>query len=216
MSLDQHSGPEIIDRFGFVTVGGKAKLTQFVELLGMWQRTHNLVASSALNDVWTRHVADSLQLAPYAEGYQNWVDLGSGAGFPGLVVAIALGDQGAGSMTLVESSHKKAAFLRAAARATGVEVTVAADRIERYAPRIAGQADVVSARALAGTAELCRLAYPYLASSGQLLLLKGQDFVQEERLAAKSWSYDLLVSPSVTDPGGQIVQIRNLKPRATP
>ncbi len=92
---------------------------RFVALLAAWQRTHNLVSGGTLKDVWTRHVADSLQLLDHAPGFGQWVDLGSGAGFPGLVVAIACKEQPERHFTLIESNNKKAAFLRAAIRETG-------------------------------------------------------------------------------------------------
>jgi 16S rRNA (guanine527-N7)-methyltransferase len=115
---------------------------------------------------------------------------------------------------LVESNLKKVAFLRAAIRETGANATVAAERIEAHAPKFAGRADIVSARALAPLSELLGLAGPYLHADSVLLLLKGQDFVHEHEAASKSWSYDVLSFPSATDTGGRVVAIRNLSPKA--
>ena len=211
-----NDSPAALDRFGYVTDAGRERLIGYVELLRTWQKTHNLVAPSTLGAIWTRHVADSLQLIPLAPRSGEWVDLGSGGGFPGLAIAVALGDQSDVSFTLVESNSKKVAFLRAAIRQSGARAMVVAGRIDAYGQSAAVRADVVSARALASTAELCRLAYPLLRPSGVMVLLKGQDFVHEEREAAKSWSYDLLDSPSLTDPGGHVVRITQLQPRRPP
>jgi 16S rRNA (guanine527-N7)-methyltransferase len=185
-------------------------------LIREWQRAHNLVSRSALDELWTRHVADSVQLVAHAPDFRHWVDLGSGAGFPGLVVAIASKPHAGRRFTLVESNQKKAAFLRAAVRNTGANAAVAAERAEAHAGKMAGQADIVSARALAPIDALLGLAAPYLHADSLVLLLKGQDFVHEHEVASKSWSYDMLASPSATDPGGRILAIRNLRPRVHP
>lgn len=205
---------DALDRFGFVTPRTRHDLDRFVSLLRVWQQTHNLVAPSTLEQVWSRHVADSLQLLDHAPEFGEWVDLGSGAGFPGLVVAIAVKDRPGSHVTLVESNRKKAAFLRAAVRATGVKATVAAARIEAYAVTMAGAADILSARALAPLAGLFPLAAPYLHEGSVLLLHKGRDFVQEVEAASKSWGFDMLTIPSATDPGGTILAIRHLTPKA--
>jgi 16S rRNA (guanine527-N7)-methyltransferase len=261
-----------LDRFGFVTPAIRDDLERFVGLLRTWQRTHNLVSHGDLAAIWERHVADSLQLAEHAPGgWRQWVDLGSGAGFPGLVVAIVekgrvpfshrdkapatrpdanrvgarqeradegweprarlafasnpspvvsqsettSSPSGRGSplVTLVESNLKKAAFLRAAIRETGAPAEVAAERIERHAAKMKGQADVVSARALAPLPELLQLAEPYLHQKSVVLLLKGQDFVHEHEAASKAWDYDMVSIPSVTNPGGHLVAIRHVRRR---
>jgi 16S rRNA (guanine527-N7)-methyltransferase len=203
-----------LDRFGFATAAVRRDLAAFVSLLCQWQQTHNLIADSTLLDVWERHVADSLQLLEAAPDFSEWIDLGSGAGFPGLVVAIAAKGRAKAHVTLVEANGKKAAFLRAAIRATDAPASVAAERIEAHAKRKAGTADIVSARALAPLPRLLPLAAPYLHPGSTILLLKGQDFVHEDELAAKSWIYDVLTIPSATNPEGQVVILRNLKPKA--
>jgi 16S rRNA (guanine527-N7)-methyltransferase len=206
------SSADALDRFGFVTNRTRDNLERFVALLGAWQRTHNLVAGGTLKEVWTRHVADSLQLLDHAPDFRHWVDLGSGAGFPGLVVAIACEDDPERRFTLIESNNKKAAFLRAAIRETGARATVVAERIEAQAGRVE-PADVVSARALAPLPSLLRLGAPYLREDGVMLLLKGQDFVQEIESASKSWDFDVLDFASVTDSGGRVLAIRHLRPK---
>lgn len=188
-------------------------LHAYFALLNIWQRTHNLISRAAEGDLWARHLADSLQLLDHAPAYRCWVDLGSGAGFPGLVIAIASKRDPGKWFTLVESNLKKAAFLRAAIRETGANASVAAERIEKHGPKMAGQADVVSARALAPLPTLCALAHPYLHTNSVLLLLKGKDFVHEHETASKSWVYEMLTFPSATDPDGRVVAIRSLRPK---
>jgi 16S rRNA (guanine527-N7)-methyltransferase len=192
-------------------------LERFVALLKAWQRTHNLVGRSTLKDIWTRHIADSLQLLAHAPaGFREWVDLGSGAGFPGLVVAIASKENPQRHFTLVESNQKKAAFLRAAIRDSGARAEVAAERIEAHAPRMAGRGDVVSARALAPLPELLRLAASYLNKDGVMLFLKGQDVVQELQAASQSFDFDVIRSPSATDSRGCVLAIRHPSPKVRP
>jgi 16S rRNA (guanine527-N7)-methyltransferase len=205
---------EALDRFGFVTDAVRHDLDRFVALLTEWQLAHNLVAPSTLELVWTRHVADSLQLLEHApENWRAWVDLGSGAGFPGLVVAIANKDHAARHVTLVESNGKKAAFLRAAIRETSANAAVAAERIETHAQRFGRKADVVSARALAPLSELLKLAEPYCREDTLMLFLKGKEHVQEIATASQSWEFDVIEFESATDSGGRVLAIRNLRPK---
>ena len=206
-------GPEVLRRFPFVDHAAAERLAAFVELLRRWQRVHNLVSSRALEEVWTRHVADSLQLVPQAPAAGHWLDLGSGAGFPGLVAAIVLAGRPI-RFTLVESSSKKCAFLRAAAEAGGAAAEVACMRIEDYARTRSEPRDVISARALAPFPRLCALAAPLMQPQTTLLLLKGREFAAEEQQASHDWQYDLVMSPSQTDSGGRIVAVRNLKRKA--
>lgn len=206
------------DRFDLATrfrpvTDYQSELGRFIALVREWQAVHNLVSRTALQELWTRHVVDSLQLVDKAPEFHEWVDLGSGAGFPGLVVAIAFKGQPQRRFTLVESNAKKAAFLRTAIRETGVNAKVAAERIESHAQTMPGGADVVSARGLAPLPKLCSLAAPYMHANSVLLLLKGQDFAQELHEASKSWNLDVLDSPSVTDPAGRVLAIRNLSPK---
>jgi 16S rRNA (guanine527-N7)-methyltransferase len=205
---------ESLARFGFVSEDARADLERFVALLRDWQRAHNLVAHSTLDDVWERHIADSLQLLDHAPDFSDWIDLGSGAGFPGLVVAIASKHEPGRMFRLVEANQKKAAFLRAAIRESGAHASVVAERIEDSASS-AEPADVVSARALAPLADLIRLGSPYLRAGGTMLFLKGQDFVQELDAASKSWDFDVVDSPSVTDPGGRVLAIRHPRPKGS-
>ena len=204
---------DLANRFGCVTNTVLERLETFAVVLCQWQKIHNLVGPDGLGNLWTRHIEDSLQLAGQAPESRHWVDLGSGAGFPGLIVALVRADQPDFGVTLIESNRKKSAFLRAAIRATGAPARVFAGRIEDYEAVQTGPADVICARALAPFADLCALAYPLMAAETRLILLKGQDFVHEEQVAAKSWLYDLLTLPSVTDQSGRIVTVTNLRPK---
>ena len=214
MLPNRHRAADLLDRFGSVPApNGGDDLQRFVQLLHKWQRAHNLVSALDARDVWTRHIADSLQLLDHAPAFSEWIDLGSGAGFPGLVIAIANKDRPERHFTLVEANHKKAAFLRTAIRETGANASVAAERIEAHGTKARGQANVVSARALAPLPKLLELAEPYLHENSVLLLLKGQDYVRELSEASKSWDFNVIDSPSATDPGGRVLHIRHLGPK---
>jgi 16S rRNA (guanine527-N7)-methyltransferase len=204
--------PAALDRFRLADET-KRDLERFVALLGEWQQTHNLVSPASLPEVWTRHIADSLQLLEFAPDFREWVDLGSGAGFPGLAVAIASKARLERHFTLVESNLKKAAFLRAAIRETGANANVAAERIETHTPKMAGRADIVSARALAPLKDLLKLAAPYLKADGTMLFLKGRDFAQEIEAAAQRFAFDVVDYRSATDSGGRVLVIRHLRPQ---
>jgi 16S rRNA (guanine527-N7)-methyltransferase len=190
------------------------RLDRFVELLLTWQKTTNLIAPSTVPHLWTRHIADSLQLLEVAPDARVWVDLGPGGGFPGFVVACALAERPGAAVHLVESNAKKAAFLREAQRLTDAPAIVHAERIERFVDRFSDQVDVVTARALAPLPGLLALGSPLLTRKGvQGLLLKGQDAEAELRDADKSWMMDVTQIPSRTDPHGRIIVVRALRPR---
>lgn len=188
------------------------RLVAIVALLEKWQRTINLVAPASLPQIWTRHIADSLQLAPLAGEALRWVDLGSGGGFPGLVVACVLAERPGADVTLIESDTRKAAFLREAARIAELPATVLPARIEQVAPKIAAGVEVVSARALAALPKLIDLAYPFLAQGATGLFLKGQDVDNELTETAKSWRIDTEIKESLTGHGGRIVIVRSAAP----
>lgn len=192
------------------------RLDRFADLLVTWQNRINLIAPSTLPNLWTRHIADSLQLLTLVEAPMLWVDVGSGGGFPGLIVACALAEKPGAEIHLVESNQKKAAFLREAARVTGVPARVHAVRIEDFAAQFSGQPDVVSARALAPLKELLSEAYPLLKTGAKGLFPKGQDVEAELTEASKYWRFEYDLVPSLTSPNGQIVVIRSLakQPRA--
>jgi 16S rRNA (guanine527-N7)-methyltransferase len=189
------------------------RLDRFVATLLAWQRRMNLVASSTEATLWTRHVADSLQLLALAPEARIWADLGSGGGFPGVVIACALADIRGAHVHLVESSSKKAAFLHEAVRATGAPATVHATRIEDFVKNAPAQIDVVTARAVAPLPKLLALAYPLLKTGTLGLFPKGQDVARELTETAKCWKIQASLSPSRTDPKAQIVIVRGLEPK---
>jgi 16S rRNA (guanine527-N7)-methyltransferase len=182
-----------------------ARLDRFVEILLRWQKAVQLVAPSTLPKLWTRHIADSLQLLEVAGGAKHWLDLGSGGGFPGLALAIALADAPGAVVHLIEIDKRKAAFLREAARATDTPAKVHAERIESVVERFAGDVEIVTARALARLPKLLELAEPLLSAGARGIFLKGQDVGKELTEAAKSWNITAESLPSRTDPRGRIL-----------
>jgi 16S rRNA (guanine527-N7)-methyltransferase len=187
------------------------KLTILKDMLSKWNRTLNLVSASSLAHFDARHLKDSAQIVRFApENIQAWLDIGSGGGFPGLVVAALLHErQPQCRLTLVEADHRKCVFLREAARAMHVDVDVVSNRIENI---VAHNADVVSARALASLKALCAYTKPHLAEDGVALFLKGANHEAEMREAeADGWRFDLTVHNSVTDPHGAILELRSLQ-----
>jgi 16S rRNA (guanine527-N7)-methyltransferase len=170
-----------------------------------------LIAPSTEPTLWTRHIADSLQLLALAPQAKIWVDLGSGGGFPGVVIACALADKPGARVHLVESSTKKAAFLREAARATGAPAEVHAVRIEDFVENLAMPVDVVTARALAPLVRLLTATYPLLKTGALGLFPKGQDVDAELTEAAKCWSIQSSLAPSLTDPKAKIVRVTGIE-----
>ena len=182
------------------------KLEIFVSILTTWQRTINLIGSSTLGEVWNRHIADSLQLIRWLPATtQNLADLGTGAGFPGLALAIVTGQQA----HLYESNGKKAAFLRQAITATGANARVHQARIELLADEISTpNVDVVLARALAPMNKLLGYAEPFLRHGAIGLFHKGQDVDAELTEATKYWKLDYKKHPSLVDSSGVILEVR--------
>ena len=172
----------------------------------------NLIAASTVPTLWTRHIADSLQLLAIAPLARKWADLGSGGGFPGLPIACALADQNSAEVHLIESNKKKAAFLREAVRVTGAPAVVHAERVADFGRTFRGDLDVVTARALAPLPELLSIAYPLLKRGAQGLFPKGQDVEAELTQATKCWSIQASLVPSRTDPKSRVVVIREAKP----
>jgi 16S rRNA (guanine527-N7)-methyltransferase len=185
----------------------EAKLDRFVDLLLRWQKTTNLIANSTIPEVWTRHVADSLQLLALAPDARIWIDLGAGGGFPGMAIACALAERPGSAVHLVESNQKKAAFLREAARAAGAPAVVHAMRIEDFFKHFTGRADVVTARGLAPLGELVGLTESQLKRGAEALFLKGQDVEVELTEASKCWSIQATLLPSKTSARGRIVRV---------
>jgi 16S rRNA (guanine527-N7)-methyltransferase len=189
------------------------RLDRFVALLIDWQERMNLIGSSTIPKIWTRHIADSLQLLPIVPQARTWADFGSGGGFPGVVIACALADTPGALVHLVESSVKKAAFLREAVRVTEVPAVIHAVRIVDFVENNPERVDVVTARALAPLGGLFYAAYPLLKKGAAGLFPKGQDVEVELTEAAKCWTIRASLVPSRTDPRGRIVFVQGLEPK---
>ena len=205
-------GPEAFEREFSVSRETSKRLIRYEELLRQWQKAVNLVAPGTLNDVWSRHFADSAQLSRLVPlSAQSLMDMGAGGGFPGLVLAIVLAERGPMRVTLVESDIRKAAFLREVARQTGTPVDILSARIEKSETRSKVQAvDVITARALAPLSRLLSLSAPYFAPGSVGLFLKGRDIQGEIVAAEAEWRFDLELVASVTDAEGRIAVVRNV------
>ena len=241
--------PQVIDAESFlaafrVSRETMARLTLYESLLLKWQKSINLVSAATLPDLWRRHMADSAQLARLAPATACiWVDLGSGAGFPGLVVAIIWADRAGPSAAadfmvhLIESDQRKGAFLREVIRQTGAPAMVHTARIESFARSglpgpadlaltggnlalaggnlaLAG-ADVISARACAPLDRLLTLAAPFFGPDSLGLFLKGRDADKELTLARKWWTFNITQIASMSDPEGTVLEVKGLS-RAAP
>ena len=190
----------------------ETQLDTYVQVFLLWQSKLNLVASSTLHELWTRHIADSLQLLPLVPEARVWVDLGSGGGFPGIPIACALAGQPGAKVHLIESNGKKAAFLREAVRATGAPAVVHQERAEKFGESCTETVHAVTARALAPLKILCDQAFPLISRGAVGLFPKGQDIDAELTDAAKYWRLEASKVPSKTSPESSIVVIRTLKP----
>lgn len=188
----------------------REKLELLERELQRWQKIKNLVGPATLDHIWDRHIVDSLQILDLAPDAQTWVDLGSGAGFPGLVLAIAGQERGL-RVHLVESNDRKCAFLREIARLTGSQVTVHPARLETVISNFVGKADIVSARALAALPQLLEWTEPLLKAGTIGLFPKGRDAEIELTEARKRWTFDADILPSRTDSEARILRITSIE-----
>ena len=186
------------------------RLKVLADLLAKWNPRINLVSKASLGDLWTRHILDSAQVFQMASHpVKHWVDIGSGGGFPGLVVAIMAPEQNSPmAVTLIESDQRKCAFLRTVLRETGVEGMVLAKRIEQTEHQ---NADILSARALSDLSSLLSFADHHLATNGTALLPKGVTWQKEVEMARESWSFDLDVITSKTEPSSVILKVKDIR-----
>jgi len=189
------------------------RLDRFVDLLMEWQTKTNLVAPSTLANLWTRHISDSLQLMLVAPAAKTWADLGSGGGFPGVVLACALAETPGAWVHLVERNAKKAAFLREALRITGSPGTVHLADIGDNVDRITGPVDCVTARALAPLHQLLGFAEPLVGNGAKALFLKGQDVEAELTEATKYWNIKPQLHASRTGGQGWIIELDRIERR---
>ncbi len=187
------------------------RLEGLVDRLTKWQRKTNLIASSTIDEIWLRHVADSLQcLALKPEGRQ-WLDLGSGGGFPGMVIAAVMADHDDSFVTLVESNNKKAAFLRQASRQIGVRAKIITSRIEAAGP-VMPKPKIVTARALAELPLLLEYSSFWLEEGATGLFHKGREYRDEVAKCDGLWTFDLLCHESKVAADSVILEITNLMP----
>src|SRR5215510_792529 len=189
----------------------EARLDRYVALLREWQVKTNLVAPSTLPNLWTRHISDSLQLLSLAPQAKTWVDLGSGGGFPGVVLACALAETPGAMVHLVERIAKKAAFLREAIRVTGAPGTVHPADIGDTVDRLVGSVDCVTARAVAPLHQLIGFAEPLVRRGAKTLFLKGQDVEAELTEATKYWKIEPKLHSSRTGGHGWIVELDHIE-----
>ncbi|SFL78266.1 16S rRNA (guanine(527)-N(7))-methyltransferase RsmG [Shimia aestuarii] len=186
------------------------RLKVLAALLEKWNPRINLVSKSTISALWTRHILDSAQIFNLAtHPVPHWVDIGSGGGFPGLVIAIMAAEtQSPAGLTMIESDHRKCTFLRTVLRETGVSATVITDRIEKAAPQ---SADILSARALADLTALFSFTERHLRKGGTALFPKGANWEKEVRTAQESWSFNLEVIQSITEPEAVILKVGDLE-----
>ena len=187
-------------------------LDLYVQELTRWQRVKNLVGPDTLVEVWTRHIADALQLLALAPNSQTWVDLGSGAGIPGLILAIAGRERPMFHVKLIESNARKCAFLTETARRTKAPATIHNARIETAIETCRGT-NIVCARALAPLTQLLAWTEPLLTTGTQALFPKGRDASAELTDAAQRWNLEFDSIPSRTDPQARILRITALSRR---
>jgi 16S rRNA (guanine527-N7)-methyltransferase len=202
-----HLGREGFARLVPVSRETLDRLSAYVDLLKAWNPRINLVGGNSLGDVWRRHILDSAQLCPLLPPRcRVLLDLGSGAGLPGLILAIL----GVPEVHLVEADQRKAAFLREAVRVTGASATVHARRIETLPPFAV---DVVTARALAPLADLLALAAPFLGPATVCLFLKGEGVAAELTRAKEAWKMTVTEKQSLSDPSGTILRLEGVSAR---
>jgi len=184
------------------------RLQHFGALVEKWTQKINLIAKSTVPDIWNRHIVDSAQVYQYVDSPKHWVDIGSGGGFPGIVMAILAKELNPETkFTLIESDMRKCTFLRTATRELGLNAYVLTQRIE---DADAQSADVVSARALGSLADLLPLVDHHLNDNGIALLMKGQSFAAELTDVSGNWDFDLTAYPSITNADARILSLKRI------
>lgn len=196
---------DVDDTCGDVPRETLEKLVAFEALVRKWSGAINLVARSTLPDLRRRHIEDSVFIARTARDTESWLDIGSGAGFPGLVVAIL--HDGRRQVTLVESDWRKAEFLKAARRDLAIDVEIMNERMENVPPLGCG---IISARAVAPLSRLLDLCHPQLGPETTLILPKGKSWRQEVLASQKMWEYDLEIIDNPVSDGGVVLKISKL------
>ena len=184
------------------------RLAIFVELLDRWRHKTNLISNSTFPSVWTRHIADSVQIIALAPEAKRWLDMGSGAGFPGLVIAIQLADVPGAIVHCIESDGRKCAFLREAARATGAAAAIHPARVEAIDPGGLGAVDAVTARAFAPLPLTLKLARPWIERGAIAVFPRGESAKDQIAALPEATAYAIETLPSIVDPKAAILRIR--------
>jgi 16S rRNA (guanine527-N7)-methyltransferase len=198
-------GPQRLEAFG-VSRETRDRFATYVSLLQRWQKMMNLVSPATLDQIWSRHVADSIQIFELAPLVRHWVDLGSGGGFPGMVTAIRLAEVGAGQVILMESDKRKCSFLREVIRETGARAEVVAGRIEVELAHFESPIEAFSARALASLPVLLDYVEPHLQKGAKAFFLKGKDVQKELTEVPDLFRYSYRIWPSRIQADGSIVE----------
>lgn len=201
-SLEEIAGPVSRETF--------ERVAHFEAAFRRWSARINLAAPSTLPHIWERHILDSAQLLRLAPAALRWLDLGSGGGFPGAIIAILLRDRPGASIDLVESNAKKGAFLKTTLGEIGAPAKVHVARIEAFRGEARGY-DVVTARALAPLPLLLELSAPWLAAGATGLFHKGRDYRREVEESVNEWQFDLVEHRSAVDPESVILEISGLR-----
>jgi 16S rRNA (guanine527-N7)-methyltransferase len=184
------------------------RLKIFEQVLLKWNPKINLVSRNSLDDLWTRHIIDSVQVFRCVSSPNHWVDMGSGGGLPGVIVAIMAAEESPDTkVTLIESDQRKSAFLRTAARECGAKLTVISKRIEQADPQ---NADVLSARALADLSLLLEFSERHLSPTGTALFPKGANWKKEVDNARQRWRFDFEPITSLTEPDAVVLKIEGV------
>lgn len=187
-----------------------SRLEIFVNRIEEWQKKTNLIATSTFNDIWDRHIADSLQSVAIKPDAKSWIDIGSGGGFPGLVITAVMAEVDKSEVDLVESNQKKAAFLRQVNRQMGSKAKVHCFRIEEV-NKIINTPEIVTARALAAMPLLLELSSPWLLNGATALFHKGREFETELKDCDGLWEFDLIIHESIISSDSVILEISNIK-----
>lgn len=208
--IEDNSYARLQDIAGPVSRETFERLQAFERVFRKWAQRINLVAPSTLNEVWERHILDSAQVVKLGGDANKWLDIGSGGGFPGLIIGTMIAERSGASIDLVESNRKKTGFLQAVVGELGLPAKVHSKRIEDVHDIITAP-DILSARALAPLPLLLELSAPWLEAGTVALFHKGRDYRQEIEDSAHQWRFDLVEHPSLTDAQGVILEIRNLR-----
>ncbi|MGD1037316.1 MAG: 16S rRNA (guanine(527)-N(7))-methyltransferase RsmG [Roseiarcus sp.] len=187
----------------------QARLAVYVDLLARWRKVANLISDASFAEVWTRHIADSAQLLALAPQARRWVDMGSGAGFPGMVIAIQLADVPAARVHCLESDRRKCAFLREVARATGAPAEIHPVRIESIDPETLAPVDAVTARALAPLPRLLEFAKVWIAQGAVGVFPRGRSAEAQLETIPAAHDFAIDIVASKLDPEAAIVRVRS-------